>query len=144
MKVHVYRNIKTKEPQLSIRCANSHLVLGHCQAALIYNPTYIVQSSGLLRTRATNQRNVHAWLSGEVGYLQDFTPYKDRTVDYDYDLPFEPTRLLQDLRDSTSGVPIFYSPYTYDSFVDSYGSPVFHSVSAAVFSDGTVIGEMTS
>jgi hypothetical protein len=144
MKVHIYRNLKTKEPQLSIRCANSHLVLGHCEAVIIAEANFIVQPSGLLRTRATKQRNVHAWVSGQLTYVQDFTPYKERTIDYDYDLPFEPNKLLQDFRDSATAVHIHYNPYHYESFVDDYGYPVNRAVAACVWADGTITGEFVS
>ncbi len=144
MKVHVYRNLKSKEPSLSIRCATSHLVLGHCQAVLLSDATFTVQPSGLLRTRQEQQRNVHAWVVGDLVYPLDFTPYKERTVDFDYDLPFEPSKLIQDFRDSDTAVHIYYNPYHCESFVDQFGYSVNRAVASCIWSDGMVTGEFVS
>lgn len=63
--VEVYRNLH--RDQWSVRAAageHKGKVIGHAEAVVLKNATFVIQSGGQRRHRRTGVRNVHAWVSG--------------------------------------------------------------------------------
>ena len=142
MRVNIYRNLKMKPSLLSIRCAVSSLVLGHAYHAEVYDCRFVVQSSGQSRTRSTKQKNVHAWVSGNLEYVTDFIPLKGRTLSSDVLEVTEDEITL--IRDVTEGSPsvfkhVTYNPYTNDTFIlKGADIPVMTAEAVSIYCDGTV------
>ena len=142
MRVNVYRNLKMKPSLLSIRCAVSSLVLGHAYHAEVYDCRFVVQSSGQSRTRSTKQKNVHAWVSGNLEYVTDFIPLKGRTLSSDVLTITEDEITL--IRDVTEGSPsvfkqVTYDPYTDDTFIlKGADIPTMTAEAASIYCDGTI------
>lgn len=100
MRVETYYNLHKK--CLSYRPSGGKV--RHAHALLLNNVKFSVQPAGRERVIRENQKNVHAFVRGEVARIRH-----DQTGD-DFDLTPETMR-RHEYR------PITYNPYKYDSFV---------------------------
>jgi hypothetical protein len=142
MRVNVYRNIKQKPSLLSIRCAVSGLVLGHAYHAELTSCRYVVQTSGQQRTRDTKQRNVHAWIEGNLEYVTDYAPLKGRELDANVlHITSEEVQIVRDVTEDSSSVfkRVTYNPYDNDTFIlKGTDIPILTSEAASIYCDGAV------
>ncbi len=142
MRVNVYRNVKKKPSILSIRCASSGLVLGHSHHAELTDCRFVIQSSGQSQVRKTNQKNVHAWVSGNLEYITDFCSIKDRELTDDVlHITEEEVQLVRDVTSSSPNVfkRIQYDPYEDDTFtLKGTEIEVETAEAVSVYADGTI------
>lgn len=119
--VHLYRNLHAES--LSIRVGT--LVHAHAMIAKVHNATFLVSERGNERTRIQNQRNVHAYVRGDLEECQAIIN----------DVESEYQRL-----EAEGYTRIYYNPYKVRSFV-IYGTqePVFHAYEAVVIMDRVYI-----
>ena len=89
-KIEVYKNLHTGT--WSLRDSKSGLVVEHPLCVVIYDAQFVVRPAGRLRVLKENRKNVHAFVRGTRGNLDDVN-----------------------LGDFTLGVT--YDPYIHDSFV---------------------------
>ena len=105
MRVNVYRNVKKKPSILSVRCAASGLVLGHSHHAELTDCRFVIQSSGQSQVRKTHQKNVHAWVSGNLEYITDFSSIKERRLNNDVlHITEEEVQLVRDVSEDSPSV----------------------------------------
>lgn len=142
MRVNVYRNIKSKPNVLSIRCAASGLVLGHALHADLLDCRFVIQSSGQSQVRKSHQKNVHAWVSGNLEYLTDFTSIKGRELeDNVLHIREEEGALVREVTEDSPKVfkPIQYDPYIDDSFtLKGTQIEVQTAESVSIYCDGAI------
>ncbi len=62
--VEVYRNVNKKGVTYSIR--QNGYVVAHADELTILNAEFIVQKAGNKKVRKTGQKNVHAWVRGDL------------------------------------------------------------------------------
>jgi hypothetical protein len=67
MRVDVYRNLK--KDTFSIR--HRGIVTAHKEIVTIVNPSFVIQPSGAKKALDTQQRNVHAFVRGELSESND-------------------------------------------------------------------------
>ena len=93
MKVQVYYNLHKK--RLSVRSAETGLVINHADIVALDNAKFHVQPAGRAKVRREKRKNVHAYVSGDLAAKQQ--------VD--------------------SGIldEAYYNPYKNDFFVNSKG-----------------------
>lgn len=106
MKAKVYFNLHNGK--WSIKDCASGLVMGHADKVCLRDVTPLVSQAGRKRVLIEKQKNVHAFLVGEVIRIENFTSLRGRWVDAIHstftDLP-------------KGGKVITYNPYKFESFV---------------------------
>ena len=142
MRVNVYRNVKKKPSILSIRCSASGLVLGHALHAELTDCQFVVQTSGQFRVRETKRKNVHAWISGNLEYVTDFSSIKGRELTDDVlHITEEEVQLVRDVTEDSPSVfkRVSYDPYLDDLFIlNGTDMPVLRAEASSVYCDGTI------
>ena len=73
----LYRNLNNG--LISIRCKATNLVVGHAEEVIVSNPNFKVIESGRLRVIATKEKNVHAFVEGEIISYKGFKPFRGRS-----------------------------------------------------------------
>ena len=69
LRVEVYRNLKSKKtPLYSIRSCKSGIVLAHVDHVCLANVKFVCLKTGRDKVRSTKQKNVHAFLVGDVEF----------------------------------------------------------------------------
>ena len=120
----------------------SGLVLGHAYHVDLHDCRFVVQPSGQSRVRKTVQKNVHAWVSGNLEYVTDFISIKGRTLSSDVmEITEEEVSLVRDVTEGSPSVfkPVTYNPYTNDTFVlKGTDIPILAAEAVSVYCDGTV------
>lgn len=123
MRIEVYRNLHKK--CLSVRLLegiDKGKVISHEQTVMIWMPTFVVQKAGMLKVRATNNKNVHAFIRGQ--WLQQF---KDQLPDDVYKT-FDKNNMIT------------YNPYKYESIVTvNNEQPIYNAQFAIVGSNGIFV-----
>ncbi len=114
MKAKVYFNLHNGK--WSIKDCATGLVVGHADKVCLREVTPLIMQAGRKRVLIEKQKNVHAYLVGNVSHVENFTPYRGRWVDTTHGV----YPLLPD-----NGTMITYNPYKYETFVvaDS-GAPI--------------------
>lgn len=110
--IHVYRNLNS-DNLFSIKSVKTGLVLGHGDNFIIKNAIPHVSESGRKRVLDKKQRNVHAWITGEMVGLAD--------------------------EDTEDGIyaEVYYNPYQVDRFViKESGEPLGEYDVDFLFKDG--------
>tara|TARA_R110000796_G_scaffold17937_5_gene54740 strand:- start:1106 stop:1555 length:450 start_codon:yes stop_codon:yes gene_type:complete len=142
MRVNVYRNVKKKPSILSVRCAASGLVLGHSHHAELTDCRFVIQSSGQSQVRKTHQKNVHAWVSGNLEYITDFSSIKERRLNDDVlHITEEEVQLVRDVSEDSPRVfkRVSYDPYKDDVFtLNGTEIEVKTAEAVSVYADGTI------
>ena len=120
--VHVYRNLH--RDKLSIRIKS--LVHGHAKLVSLKNVKFKVNENLNNLVRNTGQKNVHAFVEGEVEFADN---YIFGSLEDNY-------KALE-----RSGlVRVYYNPYKVNSFVVfETGKPIFNAESAVVIMDRVYI-----
>lgn len=126
----VYRNLHNQ--LISIK--QHSLVVGHASSVTIKNPTFTVNQKGRERVIALQQKNVHAFVCGNIVNVDAFKSYKSRDV------------IMERSEDITvrDGILIKYNPYR-DVFFHADGKPDLPECIqyVTVHSDGRIIAQVT-
>ena len=132
MKVQVYRNLNNG--LISIQDLSTGLVLGHASAVDLQRATFIVREAGRQQVIREQRKNVHAFVRGKVISIQNFQPYKGRSL--------RVNRLsdLQDLQVSNmwTTTKVSYNPYKAPHFVTPEGDEVDYAHLCTVQSNGVI------
>jgi len=108
MRAKVYFNLHTST--WSIKDCETGLVMGHADKVCLINVVPQVSQAGRNRVLIEKQKNVHAYLVGDVNLVENFKSYRGRLVDATHgEYPALPT--------NPSGTVITYNPYKYTNFV---------------------------
>lgn len=103
MKAQVYMNLRTGK--WSVRSKETGRVVNHADQLVLHNARFVVREGGRQRTIKEGQKNVHAFIEGDV------------TAKDDIDATLTLARM--------QGQPkARYNPYHYSSFVDDNDNPV--------------------
>ena len=137
MKVQVYRNLNNG--LISIQDLSTGLVLGHASAVDLQRATFIVREAGRQQVLKEKRKNVHAFVRGKVISIQNFQPYKGRSL--------KVTRLSdvfffdQDLQGSDvwATTKVSYNPYKAPHFVTPEGDEVKSAYMCTVQSNGVIL-----
>lgn len=137
MRVQVYRNLNNG--LISIQDLSTGLVLGHAYAVDLEEATFIVREAGRQQVLKEKRKNVHAFVRGKVISIQNFQPYKGRSL--------KVTRLSdvfffdQDLQGSdvwATTTKVSYNPYKAPHFVTPEGDEVKSAYMCTVQSNGVI------
>ena len=132
MKVQVYRNLNNG--LISIQDLSTGLVLGHADAIDLQRATFIVREAGRQQVIKEKRKNVHAFVRGKVISIQNFQPYKGRSL--------RVNRLsdLQDLQVSNmwTTTKVSYNPYKAPHFVTPEGDEVDYAHLCTIQSNGVI------
>lgn len=79
MRYKIYRNLNNG--LLSLLECKTHLVSGHASRIVVKNARLIINASGKLKALQTGQRNVHAFVEGEIVYTTGLQPFRGRLVE---------------------------------------------------------------
>lgn len=107
MKAKVYFNLHNHK--WSIKDCATGLVLGHADKVCLGNVTPLVSQAGRKRVLIEKQKNVHAFLVGDVIRVEGFTSLRGRWID----------ALHCSLPEVKGGTVVTYNPYKYETFVDA-------------------------
>ncbi len=108
-KVEVYRNLHNG--LYSVRDATTKRILGHASAVVLANVNFRVSQSGRLKVLESGQKNVHAWVSGELKSLAACT--------------------------ATNGIRVRYNPRMFPSFMAD-GKPIFKAAKVCLLPNFTI------
>jgi len=132
MKVQVYRNLNNG--LISIQDLSTGLVLGHADAIDLEEANFIVREAGRQQVLKEKRKNVHAFVRGKVISIQNFQPYKGRSL--------RVNRLsdLQDLQVSNmwTTTKVSYNPYKAPHFVTPEGDEVDYAHLCTIQSNGVI------
>ena len=132
MRVQVYRNLHNG--LISIQDLSTGLVLGHADAIDLEEANFIVREAGRQQVIREQRKNVHAFVRGKVISIQNFQPYKGRSL--------RVNRLsdLQDLQVSNmwTTTKVSYNPYKAPHFVTPEGDEVDYAHLCTVQSNGVI------
>jgi len=107
MRAKVYFNLHNSK--WSIKDCATNLVVGHADKVCLTNVVPLVLESGRKRVLIEKQKNVHAYLVGDVNHVENFKSYRGRWVDATHgEYPGLPLK---------KGTVITYNPYKYNNFV---------------------------
>lgn len=110
MKVRVYRNLHKQ--CYSLQDPKTRLVIGYQTDLFLKNCTFKVSLTGNAKVRSTKQKNVHAFICGDL-------------ANYDQ---------TKDQQDFSLFRKLVYDPYRYTSFVDSVTKKPIKSASLVFLS----------
>tara|TARA_R110001632_G_scaffold122850_1_gene235573 strand:- start:433 stop:735 length:303 start_codon:yes stop_codon:yes gene_type:complete len=92
--------------------------------------------------RKTNQKNVHAWVSGNLEYITDFSSIKERRLNNDVlHITEEEVQLVRDVSEDSPSVfkRVSYDPYLDDVFtLNGTEIEVKTAEAVSVYADGTI------
>ncbi len=133
MSYKVYRNLHNGK--LSIKNSASGLVVGHCDAVIMFHCDFRVSKKGVDRIRRIRQKSVVATVNGDIYHMTGFTPYKGRDVPlytgYNYN---------RDWHTVDSWDKVTFEPYQYDTFVyRDTEKPIYSAKITAIDSIGNII-----
>jgi hypothetical protein len=116
MKAKVYYNLHNSK--WSIKDCETGLVMGHADKVCLINVKPLVSQAGRKRVLRDKEKNVHAFLVGEVARVENFTPLRGRWLDAIHDVyPELPV----------GGNVVTYNPYKHESFVLAENEEKFQS-----------------
>jgi len=132
MRVQVYRNLHNG--LISIQDLSTGVVLCHADAIDLEEANFIVREAGRQQVIREQRKNVHAFVRGKVISIQNFQPYKGRSL--------RVNRLsdLQDLQVSNmwTTTKVSYNPYKAPHFVTPEGDEVDYAHLCTVQSNGVI------
>jgi hypothetical protein len=111
MKVKVYRNLH--KDLFSIVSVKTGKVIAHSYAVELKNAQFRVQPAGREKVRETKQRNVHAYVTGELVAMSETAP----------------SHLLWEYIDWSDA---YYNPYRCDTFIDYHDLSPVHQADRVV------------
>lgn len=123
----VYRNLNGGD--LSIMNMKTRLVVAHAEWVTLESVEFVVSPSGKKRALETGQRNVHAFVQGQVVNIGGLTPYKGREFRWNESFFFG----------SENPERVKYDPFSEKGFylVDT-GEEVTRAAFAMVLRAGTI------
>jgi hypothetical protein len=130
MRCFIYRNLHKDGYTYSLRAVEGVYkgrVIGYSTFLWVDNASFVVSEAGRQRVLATQRKNVHAGIVGDVGYLFNYEPRLIVDVGMT-----EMERPLDQL------VEIGYNPYKYDSFVAKMTEAPIKSASHVLISGGLI------
>ena len=132
MRVQVYRNLNNG--LISIQDLSTGLVLGHADAIDLQRATFIVREAGRQQVIKEKRKNVHAFVRGKVISMQNFQPYKGRSLKVNRQSD------LQDLQGSNvwTTTKVSYNPYKAPHFVTPEGDEVESAYLCTIQSNGVI------
>ena len=132
MRVQVYRNLNNG--LISIQDLSTGLVLGHAYAIDLEDATFIVREAGRQQVIKEKRKNVHAFVRGKVISMQNFQPYKGRSLKVNRQSD------LQDLQGSNvwTTTKVSYNPYKAPHFVTPEGDEVESAYLCTIQSNGVI------
>ena len=71
MQVRVFKNLTRAAWSIQTKTQGAWRTIGHASAAMIDNATFYVSEASRLRCAAKGQREVHAWIQGELTSVAD-------------------------------------------------------------------------
>lgn len=123
-KVKVYKNLTRN--CLSLKCANTGLVLGHCESVSLTGVTFEVNEAGRDWVRRNGKKIVHAYVVGDLQECSGYKPFKQRSITSGENFPR-----------SYIMSPAFYNPHKVDQFVKAMtNEPVTRADYAKVIHNG--------
>ena len=133
MRVQVYRNLNNG--LISIQDLSTGLVLGHADAIDLQRATFIVREAGRQQVIKEKRKNVHAFVRGKVISMQNFQPYKGRSLKVNRQSD------LQDLQGSNvwTTTKVSYNPYKAPHFVTPEGDEVESAYLCTIQSNGVIL-----
>lgn len=114
MKYKVYKNLRSNK--YSIKDAQSNMVVGYADVVCMCNCEFKVSEKGRQRVLREKQKNVHAYVVGEIHSVQGFESRNDGEI------------VLKEVGNEClhKWMERFtYNPYKYETFVDSNGKAVY-------------------
>lgn len=127
MRIRVYRNLNNGK--LSLLHKSLGRVLGYAESVLLTDVKFVILPGGKRRALETGQRNVHAFVEGDVLAAKEFI-FKPG-VPEEYHVPDWVDR--NDFR-----IPLTYRPFSELGFVDVLGQEHLSSHMAEVHSTGEI------
>jgi len=111
--VRVYRNLNNGK--MSLQCASSGHVLGHCDTLFLADARFWVREGGRQRVLITRRKNVHAFVIGQLQWMEGFVGFRGRTI-----------VLPKYVGSADLGVceRVTYNPYLMSTFKRLNGEPV--------------------
>lgn len=101
--------------QLSIKEKQSGLVVGYCHNILLKDAHPVVSQAGRELVVLSGQKNVHAFIEGEVINAFNFVSRKGRHLDV-----VTVDSRLKEFKQST----LYYNPYLYEGFTDAHTNEI--------------------
>ena len=117
LKSFVYRNLHLPGVVWSVQ--SSKKIIFHANNIIVKNAKLVVRKGGQAKVRATNRKNVHAGVRGEVA------------TD-----PLEIQAIMRSFSNGARWTRVFYDPYETDTFVDGQGNAVNEATFVFLTSDG--------
>jgi len=105
----LYRNLNNG--LISVRCKKTNLVVGHAESVTLINPNFKVNEAGRLRVIETKEKNVHAFIEGEILTYCGFVPFRGRTFVMTGTFEKEPK-----VHSNIEPEIITYNPYRFGHF----------------------------
>ena len=131
----VYRNITTGKISIQQRNETGNwYVVGHADDVILHNPRFLVSESGRQRVLRKQQKNVHAYVTGNLIDSTNLQPYKNRVVDSSRSWQVN-ARAVDALLHR--GVPVTYNPYKFATFVYRLSGAPIHAAEYAEISAET-------
>ena len=126
MKVRVYKNLhKDCYSVKSMEGVSKGLVIAHCDNIVLKNVKYIMSERGRQRVLSTRQKNVHAYLEGEILSIVPRVDSNFRLPIYS-ELPFSEV------------LSVTYNPYKYESFVYKENETPIHISDYAILNENGI------
>jgi hypothetical protein len=126
MNTEVYRNLTNK--LISVR--QNGLVVCHAEYVTLVNPYFKVRESGRQLVLKTKEKNVHAFVCGDLVNIGNYNSYKQR----------DPVITHKDHTVIENGVIVKYNPYKYPHFFINEGDQIQEQFKyVTVYANGKIL-----
>lgn len=140
MKLLAYRNLHNG--LISLKDPKQGVVVAHTEVAVFKNAEFRVGEKGRQRVIQTKQKNVHAFVSGELVAGTGAKFFKNRETPEMVDAFYSSASLLKELDCIDEFEVISYNPYRFGSFYRKSDSmPVTRASLVIVKSDGSILAK---
>lgn len=124
LRIKAYRNLNNGK--ISLQCVSNGLILGHCDAVFMNDVRFVVRERGRLRVIESRQKNVHAFVIGDIEWAEGFEGFRGRSI----------LALAHEGRlDLTGYEAVTYNPYRMATFSSLKGMPIHQARSCFVSTD---------
>ncbi len=124
LRIKAYRNLNNGK--ISLQCVSNGLILGHCDAVFMNDVRFVVRESGRLRVLKSHQKNVHAFVIGNIEWVEGFVGFRNRSI-----IVAAPCERI----DLAGYEAITYNPYRMATFSSLKGMPIHQARSCFVSTD---------
>lgn len=122
----IYRNLGRADSGIwSIKNPKTGLVVAHADAIIMRNATPKVSKIGRQRVLKEKQKNVHAFICGEIAFAENLRPFKGRTI--------KTTGFIG--LNNKKEVGVTYNPYKKDHFFFAHDESEFTGADLLKFGD---------